>query len=156
MTSTAAQDTAVTANQIAAIVDGSAKQVTNFVPDTTDPEVDSFVLDVNAGTVTLTLSEAVNAQSVVPSKFTLQSASNSSSVSVVSVELVGEVESPTNGVTQIITLNNATLDAIKLAESLGTVETDTYLTASTAGLTDMAGRALTAIPSTTGQEAVNV
>ncbi len=45
----------------------------NFIPDTTDPVIDSYNFDLGLGIITLTLSETVDPATLVPDAFTIQS-----------------------------------------------------------------------------------
>ena len=49
----------------------NAQQVTNYTADTTSPELEAFYLDLNDGTLTLSFSETVDAETLTVSQFTL-------------------------------------------------------------------------------------
>ena len=49
----------------------NAEQVANYTADTTSPELESFYLDLNDGTLTLSFSETVDAETLTISQFTL-------------------------------------------------------------------------------------
>ena len=60
-----------------AITDGSGLQVTTFTPDTTDPVLVSFDLDLNRGELLLTFDESVNASSLDLTEIVIQSSQES-------------------------------------------------------------------------------
>jgi hypothetical protein len=122
--------------------DGAAALADDFKEDEKDPTINSAVLNLNDGTVTLTLSEAVKGTSVAASSIKLQSTKTSDAVHVT---LGGSVETPTNSITQVIKLDSASLDGIKLQTGLGTDATTTFLTTDSSALTDMASRPVSAI-----------
>ena len=54
----------------------NAIRASTFTPDTTDPRLNSFVLDLNEGTIVFTFSETVNASSFDLTGVVLQSVQN--------------------------------------------------------------------------------
>jgi hypothetical protein len=83
ITSGAISDMAIAPNPVAAVTVASPMAATSYTPDSTQPRLLAFALDLNAGQITLDFSEPIRAATNlrVP-KFALQSTSSSSAVSV--------------------------------------------------------------------------
>ena len=65
-------------NPVIGISTFAARQVDNFIPDSTGPEVVSYFLDVNGSTLILTFSETINSAVFQPTAITLQDSANTS------------------------------------------------------------------------------
>ena len=70
----------------------NAEQVTNYTADTTSPELESFYLDLNDGTFTLSFSETVDAETLTVSQFTLlnRATNSTQAYTLVSSSLIQE------------------------------------------------------------------
>jgi hypothetical protein len=101
------------------------------------------------GLLTLSFSEAVNAASFVPSGITLHNAVGGAST----VTLTGGITSSTNGVAVVLNLTVSDLNRLKVAESLATSDSNTFLSATNKTIADMAGVGLSAISATSPQQA---
>ena len=60
-------------NPVVSIVDGEAKLASNYTPDTTSPELESFDLDMDTGIMTFTFDETINSELFHVDSLTLQS-----------------------------------------------------------------------------------
>ncbi|KAL5489589.1 hypothetical protein EMCRGX_G018699 [Ephydatia muelleri] len=135
-------------------VTAGAIQATALVPDTTPPTVQSFVLDMNTGTVLLTFSEFINGATLMPLSFTLFS---SVGPSAVSVSLAGATFTVANSDQIALTLPQGTLDFIKANQTIGTSVNSTYLGHTAAAYYDLlANMALALNRNSSCNEAVNI
>jgi hypothetical protein len=149
----------MTGNRIIDIPADVALQATSFNTDTISPQLHSFHLNMHSGKIILTFTETVNASSLDPTKLTLHSSANASFVGVSKRQLTGDATAsrqitPSTVVT--VTMLNADTDAIKLDDSLGSNVSNVYISLTTAAIVDMSGRAVVAISSQAGLQALNV
>ena len=108
-----------------------------FTPDTTDPELENFDLNLNSGVLTLYFSETVNVQSLDVRHIAIQSANDTSDVSV----SLRDSRSLSQNLPIIdITLSDNDLNNIKADSMLAVSNTTTYLTIIPLAIQDMAGR----------------
>jgi hypothetical protein len=101
-------------NGIAAVTVGVPPA--NVVADTTDPALELFELDMNAGVLTLSFSEAMEADSLLVHNFTIQSTSNLSSG--VGLQLTGGARGSTDGLTLYINLTDTDMNELKRVTTL--------------------------------------
>ena len=121
-----------------AINKGKLGKAVVFVADATKPELDSFALDMDKGTIELVFSEAVDVNEFEVKELTLQGQNNGGP----SVSLEGSTTKSVNGVKVLATLPVNVLNAIKTQEALATKDTDTYLSFTAGAIKDMKGNAL--------------
>ena len=142
------------ANPIASVSPTSAIQASSVSGDGSGPSVTGFMLDVNAGTVTLTFNETVDSSTFIATHLTFSNESSSSSTSeTVTLSRTGSHTRPVE--TQIVlTLDSADLDSIKSLRNLGTTAADTFLTYSAGLVSDFVPNAAPA--RTSGLGAQNV
>ena len=135
-------DMAIAPNPVAAVTVASPMAATSYTPDSTQPRLLAFALDLNAGQITLDFSEPIRAAtSLRVPKFALQSTSSSSAVSVTLVTgtlAAGAVD----GVSRFaLILSTQDMEAIKVRTQLATTLSNTYLTMEDMAITDMTGNA---------------
>ena len=135
-------------NDLTAVDNSSATQASSFTPDTTSPEVVSWKLDVNAGQITLSFNEVVQASSFSGVGLSLQP--HSSNVpSTERFALTGKASSTTtDGTTLVLNLTVSDLNSIKAIGSLATSEQSSFLVATSASVKDLNNRNLSPIPNT--------
>lgn len=126
-------------NGIVAIDSSDPQQSAGHTVDRTNPELDSFVIDMNAATITLSFSETVNARSYDPTKLTIMSNANITDATFTLTLTGGAVTSPTDLNSSIVTvsIDNADLNDIKLAYSAVTSTADTFVSLATGLINDM-------------------
>ena len=118
-----------------AITDGKAIPVSMYFPDVTYPSLDSFVLDVNQGLLTLMFSETVDIFTFSISEVSLQSQEDSS----VSYQL----HTPKNifpsdaDNTFSLSLNDEDINYIKRSINLGTNTSNTFLSITSSAVIDL-------------------
>ena len=124
-------------------------QVGRFVPDTTDPVLENFDLDMNSGVLTLYFSETVNIQSLDVRHIALQSMEvfgpGSSSVSLTSDSI--PLTTMNDPIIRVM-LSSVDLNNIKSQDGLATDRNDTYLTITSIAIVDMVNRTVDSIFST--------
>ena len=118
------------------------QQSAGHTVDRTNPELDSFSIDINAATITLSFSETVNARSYDPTKLTIMSNANSTDATFTLTLTGGAVTSPTDLNSSIVTvsIDTADLDDLKLAYSAVTSTADTFVSLATGLINDMTDR----------------
>jgi hypothetical protein len=141
-----------------AIVSSDPQQSAGHTVDRTNPELDSFSIDINAATITLSFSETVNEQSYDPTKLTIMSNANGTDASFTLTLTGGAVTSPTDLNSSIVTvsIDTADLDDLKLAYSAVTSTADTFVSLATGLINDMTDLASAAIGLEVGQQASDV
>ena len=120
--------------------DGYTVQATQVIPDTTQPMLESFTIDMDEGLLVFTFSETVDGVTLDPTLFTLQSSASSPTMQYM---LTGGT--PTLDATPIITLQISIddLNAIKAIRGLATELTNTFVSVDEGGILDMTGLNLT-------------
>ena len=137
-------------NPVVEIPLANALQVAGFTTDTTSPQLESFVLDLDNEELLLTFSETVNVSSLDITAISLQSKVDSSAVSVMlTVANVSSVDS--TDVTVFLLQDD--LNALKSFTDLATMENNTYLSAPSSLLRDMFGNEFVEIASTSALKA---
>jgi hypothetical protein len=134
--------------QVFAVPSASALRVTSFVGDTTSPHLWNFGLDVNAGRLTLTFSETMDASTFVQSRLLLQISDNSTAHS-----FSWTTSTPTTANSQFLTLTIATyeLNLIKQNVYLAKTPATTYLSLIPSSISDMNGNMIVGIGSNQSQ-----
>ena len=124
---------------VLAITNGKALQVTSFTADTANPNVDSFLLDLNTGQLNITFSDTVD-----------HLLFNVSLVSIVSdrvptIELPlagGQIDRSVDGRTVSVTLVESDLNELKNNTAIGSSVSNTFLTIGSNVISDLAGNYL--------------
>lgn len=130
----------------------SALQAASVIPDTSSPTLLRFEMDMNAGRITLTVSEIVNSSSVNMRDITLQHSATRSAAR--SVTLTGGTPPTTPATVLTLVLSSADLNAVKrLNLCAGTA--DCFISFPSSFLSDMAGRAIVAKPDGSAEQASN-
>ena len=111
-----------------------ALNVSQFTPDEVSPYLESFDLDMDASTLTLSFSETVNRSSLNVISIILQ---NSRALNVTYYRLTDGNTSSVNGPVIIVNITKDDLDLIKQDGLLATGEIDTYLSFDSTLISDM-------------------
>ena len=112
----------------------NALLITNHTADSMRPSLSNFELDLNNGVITLTFSESVNVTSFDATQITVQSASsNPASMHTLRGAMVAQRDSTTIDVT----LLPADLNTIKRLTGLATLRSNTYISITSATVSDM-------------------
>ncbi len=133
-------------NAIVAITPDNATRVTagaGFTQDITDPLLESFSLDVDAGTLTLNFSETVIGGTIFRERFTLRS-DNTSSGTTLTLASQRVDELPIH-FSIVLPLMDAELNEIKRLTSLATSIDNTWLSVEQGGVQDTVGNNLVTI-----------
>ena len=108
------------------VVDSQLVNPAEFVEDTTPPSLLEFILDVNAGQLTLMFDETVDSTSIRPDAFTFLASNDTMNPPQLTLSFQSSIQSFDDFVI-VINLTKADLDELKLFENLGIVIDDTYL-----------------------------
>eukprot|EP00118_Oscarella_pearsei_P023607 m.284220 g.284220 ORF g.284220 m.284220 type:complete len:7575 (+) comp40677_c0_seq9:1023-23747(+) len=127
-----------------------ALRLFELTADTTRPELDSFQVDLETGTVTLTFGETVDPSKLDPSQFVLQSSGDGTGQSVA---LSDSSVSTNYSSVVVLTLKGSVLDEIKLATRLGNTVNDTFISVAEDAAEDMFTLGLTEIRDTASLQA---
>ena len=131
-------------NMVNEIPNGFAYQAANYIPDTTNPDLTSFSLNLNTGTLRLTFSETVNTSSLSIDSISLLD--RPSSLSPLLLSLSGGIVLTLLDSTVIdARLTKVNLDTLKRERGLVDSVNTTYLAIQYAALFDMNGNFLNAI-----------
>ena len=139
MTSGAVQDMASLPNAVVPVVGSAALPVTQFAADVTKPNVVSFILDVNAGTLFISFDEPARVNTAVVGALVLQ---NAASGAFSSFTLTNGSFTNVNGLSIMLTLSVANLNEVKRLRSLAKNYTSTFLQVAPTFIADMAGNAV--------------
>ena len=127
------------------------------INDTTPPGLDSFILDLDDGSLRLTFSEAVNSTTLNATVITIQGAQNQSAVRPDYIRtLVGGSTSSPNGLTVVVWLTAEDQNYIKSIDSLATFINDTYLSLEMGVVRDTSGNPASAISAEDALQASSV
>ena len=137
-------------NGFVQIVSTNATQARAFTPDATPPTVQNFTLDMDAGTLSITFSETVDATTVDVTGVSLQSGANRIAGQFVTLTSSSTATRPSQ-TTVLISLSDADLDSVKQSRSLATSSSTTFLAADPKTVSDLVGNRLTRIGSTAGK-----
>jgi hypothetical protein len=108
-----------------------------FQADETDPELDSFSINMKTGTITLVFNEAIDATTLTSNSVKILKGKSSPVNHPFSND--GTTQS-TDGTTYIMKIATADFNALTKAEDLATSQADTFLSISAGGVKDMTGR----------------
>ena len=132
--------------------------VTQFMLDTENPILETFTLDMDTGSITLTFSKAVSYQSLQLQQLTLQSALDGSFSAVTTYTLTGgQVPGPDGGEI-VILLTVEDFDALRTNDAIATSVNDTFIFFNETLVTDLADDPLNviAVPNTAAVQADRV
>ena len=145
--------TDVAGQVLIAIVDTSAKQVRTFTEDTSSPQLTSWSVNVSSGELTLNFNKMVDLRTFDPKAITIQNTATSANRTV-SRTLVGGSASESDSATSfVISLVSADLNFLKQNTSIATTLSNSYLSITSALVTDMNARPVVAIPDTSALQA---
>ena len=125
-------------NDVLAITNGKAIQVTNFIPDTIPPEIDSFLLDLNSGSLNITFTDTVDHTVLNVSFFSL----HDSRSPTLNITIGGQAIRSSNGRRVDIILDSGILNILKNNSAIGSSVTSTYLSVVSNAITDLSGNYL--------------
>ena len=133
VTATLADD--VNGVDVVAVTDGKSLQASQFALDSTQPALDSWLLDMDEGQIILTFSETVDILTLQPDQVSVQSAAGATD----SYTLTGYADliPPDADFRFAIQLNEDDANNIKTNTGLGTEVTNTYLTITGNTIDDM-------------------
>ena len=123
---------------VIAITDGNAVQVTNFYFDRIMPELSSFTLDMNTGELSLTFSETINETSIMYEGISLYSTSSLNSTNYSLTSGGSDVTRSDDGYTAVISINDFDLNNIKAMIDLATSINDTFIVITAGAISDLA------------------
>ncbi len=127
-------------NPAISVNNGNATQVSLFTPDSSNPQLSRFSIDLNSGLLQLIFNETVDFSSLNITSITLQ---NSTVISDSYVSLTsGNITNSQDSVTVEILLSVQDQNAIKRIRSLGTSLSNTYISILSGGIQDMNGNDL--------------
>ena len=120
--------------------------VSNYTEDTTPPELDSFVFDLNTGQLHFTFSETVNVSTFNLTQISLQNYMTISSMNYMSITLRGgTILTPEDSTTVSIKLLKEDLDEVKAIRSLAMNRLSTFLSITEGTILDMNSNELVSI-----------
>ena len=124
--------------------------VTQISLNTERPSLETFTLDMNAGTITLTFNKAVSYQSLQLQQLTLQSALDGTLSGVTTYTLTGGMVPGPDGGEIVIILTETDFDSFKANDAIATSVNDTFISFSENLITDVADDSLNviAVPNT--------
>ena len=131
-------------NPLAAIASTSALQVTSYNNDTIQPMLVNWEINLNLGSLQLTFTESVDANSFNASGFTIVNSEFSSSVAYTLTST--STSSPANSAVQVVMLSPSDLNALKAISDLATSESNTFLAVTTYAERDLSGNYLIPVP----------
>jgi hypothetical protein len=147
----------VSGQAIVAVLRGAGQPVATFIPDTTAPEIVSFALNMDSGTIAITFSEVVNMTStnVLSIEFH-NNATNESTSYGLTDGVVSGTDSNEAQLSLSIAITDADLNQIKADLALCTSQQTTFIAIPVSVfVVDMAGNNLVAISRTQGIAASN-
>ena len=140
-------------NSVVPIPNSAAQVVRRFTPDTTDPELESFSLNLASGVLSLTFSETVNVSSFDITQLILVSGryfSNDGDLTPIYGSTwefqSGSLQNGFNSPVVIVMLSQYDLNTIIARDGLATSRNDTFLIASSRAVEDMVHNRLVYIP----------
>ena len=141
-------------NVIARVSGANALQVTVLTPDTTDPVLEAFDLNIDIGTLIMSFSETVRANTLSVAYITLRTTNSSSNVDEIhtlNASWSGSVSE--DGAVIVIALGAGDLNEIKRLSALAISNLTTFITITSNTISDMAAtpNAVTAINVGSGQ-----
>lgn len=130
-------------NGILGLSGASAKKATAHIEDSSFAELQSFDMDLEARTLTLTFDEIMDPTSLVPSAITLRAARDSGEPKY---PLSNSASSSTAGQVVVIDLSNEDFLGLSLKAGLATGRSDTFLTLTVSAIKDAFTRDVLGVP----------
>ena len=125
-------------NILTAVPSNTARMVIELIPDTTDPMIRSYTLDLNSGEITISFSETVDADTLKASEFTIHSSLNDSSPSYTFFQVSStSYTNSSDGTSIVLQLSTDDLNAVKEDPLLATSQANTYLSFTSDAIADM-------------------
>lgn len=148
----------------AAVANNAPKNAAELKADATNPTLSSFVLDMNAGKIFLTFSEAVKLVSCTPSQFTLQTKANKNTANTVTLKLAIATTKAVDDATRpdevTFGLTDEDLNAIKVQAGFGTAtatqSSDVFITFPSGAIADYKSLPVDLIADTAAKPAASV
>ena len=142
-------------NPVDAVSYSVALSAMEFVPDTSNPNLVSFDLDMNTGTLFLTFNETVEASSLNVSQVTLQD--NATATDNNTYTFTGGLSSMQDSTVIILNFSFFDVNEIKKIRGLANDEfgSNSYLTLTNLSIVDMNDNPVVALPDGMGQRVVN-
>ena len=137
LTASTIQD--VSGNAVVPVPPSSALRVSFFIPDFTQPQLVSFSLDLDIGSLQLTFSEAVDNSTLDATGITLQS---SAALPTTSFTLTGGSVVAVSFTEMMLRLTTNDANVLRRLPGLATSVDDTYLTAASTTIQDYNGNSL--------------
>ena len=141
LTASALQD--VNGSPVDSILPSNALQVSAFVPDITPPQLISFTLDLELGSLQLFFSEAVDSSTFNPTGITLL---NSSPSPTRSFPLSGGSVVPVSLTVVMLTLATEDANNLQQLQDLATSVDNTYLVLTSSTIRDYSANSVIAVP----------
>ena len=142
--------------ELVAVLDGAAEKVSSFTADTTRPSVESFVLDLDSGIISLTFDEFVDLSSLDTTQIFLQSRADSNAGLTNSVTLSGSQPIEDTNTDELqLRLPISTLTD-EFSDTFGSLRTNTFLTLTLFAASDLGGLPVQQISSSNGLMASDV
>ena len=135
-------------NPLDSLVPSQAQQTTLFTPDITFPNLVEYSLDLDIGALVISFDETVAIETFVPSEVVIQNVQNASEIGAVTLGLSTAGYTNPNGTSMFFTyyLDNRDVNFIKeMMEVIGSELNNTFLSISSAGISDVEGNPVVAI-----------
>jgi hypothetical protein len=134
----------------AANIASASDTIAATTPDVTPPTFSSWTLNMNTGHLVMTFNEIVDASSLAPTGITIQDAATKN---YAKYTLTGGTTASSDGTSIDIALSTGDLNAIKAEQMLAKGTGSSYLTITSATITDIAGNGVTAVADGAGTQA---
>ena len=135
-------------NPLDSVVPSQAMQTALFTPDITFPNLVEYSLDLDIGALVISFDETVAIETFVPSEVVIQNVQNASEIGAVTLILSTAGSTNPNGTSMFFTyyLDNRDVNFIKeMMEVIGSELNNTFLSISSAGISDVEGNPVVAI-----------
>jgi Bacterial Ig-like domain len=142
----------ITAQDLAGNANSAATGQTSYLIDNTAPVLNTWSLNMNAGTLTMNFNESVYPGSLNPAGVTIQ---DNGTKYIASFTLATSTSSSVNGTQVVVSLSSYDLNLLKMENSLARSLASSYLTITSAAITDLAGNSITAIADGSGVQATS-
>jgi hypothetical protein len=143
-------DMALTANTVVGISVPSAKKARAYNADMTKPSLLNFDLDLTLEQLTLVFSETIRVSSFASQHITLQAVAGDSTLSYTFTAASSGTTS-TDGLTIVASLSTPNLNALKTLRGLATQTSNTFISITSAMVSDMRGNSINAIATSSGK-----
>ena len=121
-------------NPVVPVYNGTARQVTSFIPDRTPPRLTNFTLNLTSDMLLLTFSETVDISTVDLTQIFLQN--DSSAVDIREVGLSSSYTQSENGAFVNVEFSDSDINVLKSFRDIATSSSDTYLSISSGFVMD--------------------